>query len=189
MQKQTPYGPKGNFLTGSVREFAADPPQFLLRTAYEYGPISFFRLAHYPIYLLAHPDYVREVLITQAGSFEKGELDRRILGKFLGNGLLTSEGSFHKRQRRLAQPAFHHKRIQSYAEVMVHYTEDMLAGWQSGQIRQVDDEMMRIRIQAEDHRIGESVGNRRVLSAGRKHTVVDARNMILLKPTDGLACT
>ena len=144
MQKQTPPGPKGNFLTGSLRVFAADPPHFLVQTAYEYGAISFFRLAHYPIYLLAHPDYIREVLITQAASFEKDELDRRILGKFLGNGLLTSEGSFHKRQRRLAQPAFRHKRIQSYAEVMVHYTEDMLAGWQSGQIRQIDDDMMRL---------------------------------------------
>jgi cytochrome P450 len=144
MQKQTPPGPKGNFLTGSLQAFAADPPQFLVRTAYEYGDISFFRLAHYPIYFLSHPDYVREVLVSKGTSFEKGDLDRRILGKFLGNGLLTSEGSFHKRQRRLAQPAFHHKRIQAYADVMVHYAEDMLAGWQSGQTRQTDDDMMRL---------------------------------------------
>jgi cytochrome P450 len=144
MQKQTPPGPKGNFLTGSLKEFAADPPQFLVRTAYEYGDISFFRLAHYGIYFLAHPDYVREALVTKPASFAKGELDRRILGKFLGNGLLMSDGDFHKRQRRLAQPAFHHKRIQSYAEVMVEYTEDMLADWQSGEIRQIDDDMMRL---------------------------------------------
>ncbi|MCB8943087.1 MAG: cytochrome P450 [Ardenticatenaceae bacterium] len=144
MQPQTPPGPQGHFLTGSISEFAANPPQFLVNTIQQHGDITYFKLLHQPVYHLAHPDYVRDVLVTKASSFAKDELGRRILGKFLGNGLLTSEGSYHKRQRRLAQPAFHHKRIQAYADVMVSYAQDMLATWQSGQVHHIDDDMMRL---------------------------------------------
>jgi cytochrome P450 len=144
MTHKLPPGPKGNFLVGSLHEFAPDPLNFLVNTAKQYGDIAYFRLVNMPVYLMAHPDYVRDVLITKASSFEKGEMDRRILGKFLGNGLVTNEGDSHKRQRRLVQPAFHSKRIQNYAEVMVDYSEKMLADWQSGQTRHIDDEMMRL---------------------------------------------
>jgi cytochrome P450 len=143
MTKQ-PSGPKGAPLIGSLRQFAADPPQFLLQTAYQYGDMAHFRLAHLSAYLPTRPDSVREILVTQAGRFERGQMDYRILSRFLGNGLLTSEGEFHKRQRKLVQPAFHSKRIQAYADTMVSYTENMLATWHSGQTRDIDDDMMRL---------------------------------------------
>ena len=53
-----------------------------------------------------------------------------------------SEGSFWRRQRRLAQPAFHRDRISAYSQVMVDYTERMLAGWRPGQALDVHHEMM-----------------------------------------------
>ena len=98
----------------------------------------------YTPYLLGHPDLIREVLVTQSRKFAKGPLDKQILGKMLGNGLLTSDGDFHKRQRRLAQPAFHSKRIQNYAEVMVDYTNDIMANWQNSAVVNVADEMMHL---------------------------------------------
>ncbi|MCL4266292.1 MAG: cytochrome P450 [Anaerolineae bacterium] len=147
MAIQRPPGPKGNFVVGSLRDFGANPPGFLQQLAQTYGSMVYFRLAHLHTYLLADSDYVREVLVTQADKFEKAALDRQILGKFLGNGLLTSEGAFHARQRRLAQPAFHMKRIRTYAEVMVGYTDHLLAEWQDGQTRDVADDMMRLTMQ------------------------------------------
>ena len=54
------------------------------------------------------------------------------LKTFLGDGLLTSDGDFHRQQRRLVQPAFHEKRVESYADVMVQFTQKMLETWQAG---------------------------------------------------------
>src|SRR5206468_2641396 len=61
-----------------------------------------------------------------------------------GEGLLTSEGEFHTRQRRLAQPAFHRQRIGAYADDMVRRTLRTREGWSAGQVLDVDGEMMRL---------------------------------------------
>jgi cytochrome P450 len=82
--------------------------------------------------LVNRPDCIESVLVTQHNNFEKSK-DYRALRRVLGNGLLTSEGDFWRRQRKLVQPAFHQARIASYAEVMVAYTERMLATWEDGQ--------------------------------------------------------
>jgi len=76
--------------------------------------------------MVTNPDYIRELLVTKADAFPKAERDVAILSKFLGNGLLTSQGDFHKKQRQLAQPVFHRQRIQSYAQTMVSYTDRYL---------------------------------------------------------------
>lgn len=79
-----------------------------------------------------HPDLVREVLTGHPRSLRKG-LGLQRTRFILGNGLLTSEGEFHLRQRRLAQPAFHRERIARYADEMVSRTEAMAAGWRDGE--------------------------------------------------------
>lgn len=144
MAIKRPPGPKGTLIMGNITQFSEDEPNFLLENIKQYGDIVYFRLAHLHTYLLGHPDLIREVLVTQRDNFAKAPLDRRILGKFLGNGLLTSDGNFHKRQRRLAQPAFHSQRIQGYAEVMVDYTEQVMAKWEDGAVIDVADEMMHL---------------------------------------------
>ncbi|MAT99642.1 MAG: cytochrome P450 [Anaerolineaceae bacterium] len=144
MAIKRPSGPQGNFLLGSINQFSQDEPKFLLESVKQFGDLVYFRLAHVHTYLLGHPDLIREVLVTQSNKFEKAPLDKQILGKFLGNGLLTSDGQFHRRQRRLAQPAFHSKRIQNYAEVMVDYTNQIMAEWQDDAIVDVTQEMMHL---------------------------------------------
>ncbi|MCB9009196.1 MAG: cytochrome P450 [Ardenticatenaceae bacterium] len=144
MSVKRPSGPQGNFLLGSINQFSEDEPKFLLESVKQYGDLVYFRLAHFHTYLLGHPDLIREVLVTQSDKFEKAPLDKQILGKFLGNGLLTSDGAFHKRQRRLAQPAFHSKRIQNYAEVMVDYANQIMAAWQDDKVVDVTHEMMHL---------------------------------------------
>jgi len=96
--------------------------------------------------LVNHPDLVEEVLVTRNRHFIK-HFALRMTQTTLGNGLLTSEGEFWRRQRRLAQPAFHRDRIAGYAAVMVEYAERMLAGWADGQVRDVHDDMMRVTLE------------------------------------------
>lgn len=84
------------------------------------------------ILLASHPDLAREVLTGYPRSLRKG-LGLQRTRFVLGNGLLTSEGEFHLRQRRLAQPAFHRERIARYAEEMVARTEVVAASWRDGQ--------------------------------------------------------
>ena len=63
---------------------------------------------------------------------------------FLGQGLLNSAGELWWRQRRLAQPAFHRRRVGAYSEAMVSHTERMLATWRDGEVRDVHQEMRRL---------------------------------------------
>lgn len=84
------------------------------------------------ILLASHPDLAREVLTGHPRSLRKG-LGLQRTRFVLGNGLLTSEGEFHLRQRRLAQPAFHRERIARYAEEMVARTEVVASSWRDGQ--------------------------------------------------------
>ncbi len=65
----------------------------------------------------------------------------------LGEGLLTAEGESWFWQRRLAQPVFHQKRINSYGETMVDYTNRMVQTWQDGEIRDIHADMMRLTLQ------------------------------------------
>ena len=142
MAVKRPSGPKGSFIMGNANQFSEDEPGFLLENVKKYGDLVYFRLAYLHTYLVAHPDFIREVLVTQSDKFEKAPLDKKILGKFLGNGLLTSDGNFHRRQRRLAQPAFHSKRIHNYADVMVDYANQLMTRWQDEAVVDITNEMM-----------------------------------------------
>jgi len=86
---------------------------------------------------------VRDVLITHHARFMKGRALQRAK-RLLGEGLLTSEGDFWRRQRRLAQPAFHRQRINSYAETMVGHAEKTSARWRAGETLDVSAEMTRL---------------------------------------------
>ncbi|MCS6834850.1 MAG: cytochrome P450 [Anaerolineae bacterium] len=91
------------------------------------------------------PQWFREVLVTQAAHFGKDQqyTDRkRGLARFVGNGLLTSDGDFWKRQRKLVAPALHAKRIEAYAETMVHFAQAQTQGWRDGARIDIAHEMM-----------------------------------------------
>lgn len=117
---------------GNTFEFQRDPLGFITGLHRTYGDIACFHLWHIPVIVLSHPRHVRYVLIENSRNFTQREA-MGDLHKVLGNGLLTIDGEVHRQQRRIVQPAFHKKRIMNYADVMVHYTLDMLARWQPGQ--------------------------------------------------------
>ncbi len=114
-----------------------------MRMARDYGDLPYFRLGPYPVYLINHPDLVREIFVTQQANFIKSRaLQRaRIL---LGDGLLTSEGELHRRQRRLVQPAFHRERLAAYGSVMAEYAVRLRERWKSGDTLDISGEMMRL---------------------------------------------
>lgn len=97
-------------------------------------------------YFLNHPDLVRDLFVVNAHKFMKGRALQRAKN-LLGQGLLTSEGEFHLRQRRMIQPAFHRGRIAEYAKAMVEYAERMSSRWSDGDVRDVDQEMMHLTLQ------------------------------------------
>ena len=115
----------------------------LQEMAAKYGDIVYFKLGPQPAYFLNHPDYVRDVLVTSNNSFMKGRALQRSK-RLLGEGLLTSENPVHRRQRRLAQPAFHRQRIASYAGVMTSYADRLVSGWHDGDTLDISEQMMRL---------------------------------------------
>ncbi len=119
------------------------PLPFFQNLAQQYGDISYFRLGPQEAFFLNHPDYIKDVLVTNHQNFIKGLALQRAK-RLLGEGLLTSEGEFHRRQRRLAQPAFHRAHIGSYASVMTNYASQTRERWQDGATLDVSEEMMRL---------------------------------------------
>jgi len=93
------------------------------------------------VYFINHPDYIRDLLVTSAHKFEKSPAIKS-MKRVLGEGLLTSEGDVHLRQRRLAQPAFHRQRIASYGAVMAEYAAGWRARWRDGGHADFHAEMM-----------------------------------------------
>src|SRR5437773_2482555 len=113
-------GPKGLPFIGSTLDYIRDPLGFLVNISRKYGDIAYYTIGPYKIYMLNNPDYIKDVLVTNSRNFIKGA-GTEYLRYSLGEGLLTSEGDFHLRQRRLAQPAFHRQRIAAYGSVMPSY--------------------------------------------------------------------
>ena len=144
MAKNVPPTPPGNLIVGHLNSYRADPMGYERHVARTYGDIVHMRWVNRHAYFISHPDFVRQVLVDEADKFYKAPIYRTLLSYFLGNGLLTSDGDFWRRQRKLAQPAFHTRRIASYAETMVEYTGRLLEQWQPCQTRDMNRDMMRL---------------------------------------------
>ena len=138
-----PPGPKGRFLVGVLPEFRKDPAGFLERMARQYGDLVYIPLGRQHLYYLGHPDAIRDVLVTHQNKFKKSRMLERAR-VLLGDGLLTSEGDQHRRQRRLVQPAFHRDRLADYGAVMVDRAAKVRETWEPGRSYDVLQEMMRL---------------------------------------------
>jgi cytochrome P450 len=132
---------------GVMREFNRDSLSFITR-AREYGDVVRMRFFYVTAFFLYNPNDIEYVLSTNAKNFIKSmSLRSNFFHRLLGNGLLTSEGDFWRRQRRLAQPAFHRQRIGAYGEVMVDYTTRLTSSWREGEVRDIHREMMRLTLE------------------------------------------
>jgi len=140
---EKPRGPRNPPILGQIAAFRRDPLGFLKRTADKYGDIAYFKLGPQHAYLVNEPEYIRKILVTDQNNFTKSRALQRAK-VLLGEGLLTSEGEFHLRQRRLVQPAFHRPRLVGYSQVMSECALRMRDRWHDGQTLDVASEMMRL---------------------------------------------
>ena len=135
-------------LLGHVPLVRDDRLDYLMRVALETGDVVRFEFPHITAHLVAHPDHVQQVLVDQHRMFTKQTRGYQKLRAFLGNGLVTSDGDFWLRQRRIAQPAFHKKRIAAFASAMARAAEDTIQRWsryaESGEAIDVAAEMNRL---------------------------------------------
>lgn len=123
-------GPKGLPFIGSALPALREPLPFLLRSRAEFGDVVRFTFGPYVYYMVNDPDVVRHVLVENEKNYTKS---RNYIGlrRVLGDGLLLSEGDHWRRQRKLAQPAFHKSRLSGFADHMARTTRDLLNEWRA----------------------------------------------------------
>jgi cytochrome P450 len=138
---RTPPGLKGRFQPGNVLALRRDEMGFYQSLISRYGDVASMRLGPFPACIVTHPDAIETVLVGRNHDVQKSPF-YEAMSRVLGQGLLTSEGEFHKKQRRLIQPIFHHKRIREYGEAMVEYGVRYREGWHDGQQLDFHEEMM-----------------------------------------------
>ena len=143
---KVPPGPPNDSWSGFYRQYSRDPLEYLTRLQREYGDVVMLRAFNYYVFFISDPALIEEVLVNQARKFAKGRI-LKANKRLFGNGLLTSEGDFWLRQRRLAQPAFHRGRIAAYAETMVRFAERLAAEFRDHETRDIHAEMMRLTLQ------------------------------------------
>lgn len=137
----------GKPVIGVLPELRGDRLGFIQRTLAQYGDAAAARIFNRWVLILNHPDFTRQVLVEQADKFHKGPLLKQNAKIILGNGLLLSEGDFHRSQRRLIQPTFHHAKVFSFGPDMVDQTKQLISTWQDGEERDIAEEMYKLTLQ------------------------------------------
>src|SRR6201981_1672271 len=143
-----PPGPKGLPILGLALDVRNDALGTLQRMARQYGDIVSMPVLRMNRILLNRPDYIQQLLILDHAKLHKSILTKLVVGPLLGQGLLISEGDFWRRQRRLAQPAFHRHRINEYAPTMLECAEMKARDWRDGDTRNMAEEMMELTLEA-----------------------------------------
>jgi cytochrome P450 len=138
-----PPGPHSILPNKLLRGFMHDPIKTLMDIARTYGDICHFKFGRQHIYLLNNPDYIEDVLIRNYKNFIKSR-GLQVSKRLLGEGLVTSEGEFHDRQRRIIQPTFHPNRIKGYGNIMTSYAVRMRQRWNDGITLDIHKEMMHV---------------------------------------------
>jgi len=151
MRRTYPDGPRINLplvILGQMlpARVPFDPLAFGVGIARQFGDIAHYRIGPLHVYQLSHPDLARQVLVEQPEKFHKPRLIKRAFQPFAGEGLLTSDGSFWKQQRKLIQPAFHPRSLASYAAVMVAYAQSLMDSFVDGETRDIGAEMPKLTI-------------------------------------------
>lgn len=141
-----PPTPPGLPWIGQLREAWRDPIALFLSAREAFGDVVKFRFGPIEYHLVNDLGAVKHVLVDNAKNYVKSS-NYAGLKIMLGEGLLTSEGDFWKRQRRLSQPAFHREHLAGFATTMAHETQRMLDRWsriEPGTSLDAHAEMMRL---------------------------------------------
>ncbi len=132
MTTSLPPSPRSRFPGANLLELVRDSVSFYRRMGRECGDIGVLSIGSRRVYLVTKAEYVQEVLATQSRKFVKSSA-YRVLEPVMGLGLITSNGPLHLRQRRLCQPAFHRRRMEQYAEVVLRCAANLDRERRSGE--------------------------------------------------------
>ena len=146
MRSAYPPGPSGGFLGRRLISGLRQPLAFATQMA-SYGDLAHGQMAWFHIYVVNHPDLIRDVLVTKRRSFRKFRRLLRVLRTVDGDGLVTSEGELWSLQRRLVQPAFDSQRLDRYAQVTVECTRKLTDGWRSATTVEIAREMTNLTLE------------------------------------------
>jgi cytochrome P450 len=142
-----PPGPRGLPILGMLPAVRRNPTGVFMHAARSFGDVAYLKIGPRRGFLITNPGDVRHVLQDNARNYHKSPLYDK-LRVLVGNGLLTSEGEFWLRQRRIAQPAFHRQAVAALAGVMADAAGETAAEWQAlasrGRPVDVVEEMMRL---------------------------------------------
>jgi cytochrome P450 len=136
---------RGLPLLGCLPELRRDRLGLLLRAYREGGELARLEMpAGRQVYVVTSPELAGAVLRTKNASFKKFIALDRYSRPILGNGLITSNGAVHLRQRKLIAPGLTRREVGTYAETMARLTDEMLAGWRDGRPIDAGSEMTRL---------------------------------------------
>ncbi len=142
MPASLPPGPRGAWFGLSLaKRFREDPLGFVAGIGREYGDLAAFRMGPIQAVICNHPELIREVLVTRGRLFRKERRTLDVLRQIDGEGLVVTEGDVWARQRRLLQPAFHPRRMETYSRTIVERTTQFLDRWKVGETRNIVDDM------------------------------------------------
>ncbi|WP_254792699.1 cytochrome P450 [Streptomyces sp. CC77] len=166
-----PAAPGGLPVLGHALQLWRRPIAFLesLRAV---GDVVRVDVGTWPLHVLTSPELVHTVLVGEAQHFGRGRIFEKMRPLF-GNGLATTDGAFHRRQRRIMQPAFHRSHIMEHAERMCRQADGMAASWADGRRVAVDEELRRFTLSAvADMMFSGEVGGRAVAEVHRSFPII-----------------
>jgi cytochrome P450 len=133
-------GPTGTRALGVWARMFRDPLAESLALAGKYGDAVRLRAGNHTFFLLSRPEHAEHVLVQHQDRYVKSFAYRRVQA-FIGEGLATSEGATWQRHRRLVQPVFSRRHVQSFAPAVVAATRQRVAQWVPGGTVDVAAEM------------------------------------------------
>lgn len=125
--RRRPPGPPWYRALDMVR---MSPPEYIHKLMLEYGDVAYFR-GFFPVYSINNPEYVRQILTRAWPQFTKRNIDYKVIATTLGRGLVTNDGPDWQRQRRLMQPVFANRNIDSFDAVINDMTAELAGDWRS----------------------------------------------------------
>src|SRR5437764_14131463 len=131
---EVPFPPGDtSFSLRRTRRFASYPLAVLLEAYERYGPVFTMRIFHGNSVFMIGPQANHYMTVSHAGNFSWRQGHMGDLIPLLGDGLLTIDGDFHRRSRRIMLPAFHHETIAAALSTMSNEIAAALEEWRDGQ--------------------------------------------------------
>ncbi|MFI6361230.1 cytochrome P450 [Nocardia sp. NPDC050630] len=114
----------------NTKRFVVDPISFLSDSMTHHGDVFRFQLINGSMVGITHPHHIKYVLQERMANFTRETQMYDIIEPFVGRGLATiADHNRWRRNRRLVQPAFHHKKISALSEIMVAEIDSMCDEW------------------------------------------------------------